>query len=305
MPKTATIRSGPPSDQGSDGRFYEDLNPRPAGFHPRDASASNSSPYIHPSTGRGSRQGSQPLYPQGLSGLWDLLGIEVGSYQDARGRHEPAGILDRTQRNRLHDHVLLLRDIRRNEALAKYLDCLRRHQVFIDVGPAVGNFDTPAQSSMEVALEFPDIDVVCVDEARAIDQFRRNISKPSHQRLQAQSNLAVTGADCQSSLHSILARPTVTGDVPVVDAHTFVTVRVANSLDIYEPQEVSEELFGSVAEEYRLNPILFLFNRGILIKSVGSTDWRLIGAVSSRGFNHRTRTLAPYGPSFDVPYELF
>jgi hypothetical protein len=83
-----------------------------------------------------------------------------------------------------------------------------------------------------------------------------------------------------------------------------VIVRAANSVDIYCSKKNNEDLLLQTAVDFKQNPVLFLYNQSILTKCAGATDWDLLGRVSSRGFNHRTRYIQPYGPAFDAPYQL-
>lgn len=242
-----------------------------------------------------------------MAELWHLLGTEIGSYESALSGHETTGILDRTMPGRLADHNILLRDAGRNRPLARRLGLGGGRHLFFDIGPAVANDDTPAQSAFEIARGFPDTQVVCVDTPRAVERFRRNANRPPQKRLLTHPNLTIIAGDGRDSLRALVARgDSVNGRrIGTVDDDTTVIIRAANSLDIYCNRAQNEDFVRQKAEEFKNNATFLLFNRAILKKKPGTMDWRLIGRISSRGFNHKTRAIAPYGPQYEAAYELY
>ena len=87
-------------------------------------------------------------------------------------------------------------------------------------------------------------------------------------------------------------------DVPLEDYP--IVIRAANSIDIYCKWGPVRNALIKMAEDFKQNPTLLLFNREILFKPAGSTKWRIIGQVSTRGFQHRNTSKRIKGP----PYEL-
>ena len=120
-------------------------------------------------------------------------------------------------------------------------------------------------------------------------------------------NLTVVAGDARESLRSILRRNDAVGGrpVPQINAQTSIVIRVANSADIYCSADENERFLSQWLEDFGESDVLLLYNQAIFTKRSGSWSWTLTGKVSSRGFNHRTREITPYGPGQPPPYRLF
>jgi len=245
--------------------------------------------------------------PVAASGLLDLLGSEIGAYEAASARHEKTGIIDRTMPGRLRDHEHLLHDAQWSPYLAQKLGLHGRRRRFIDVGSAIANPENPAQSTHEIALAFPDMQVVAIDLPQAFDKFMRNIDRAPQQQLLRNPNLVIVPGDARDPVPAILEQRALAAGAAPVDImdDDVVIVRAANSVDIYTNRARNDDFLNQLCEAFKAHQMLLLFNRAILRKDQGSDQLRLLGETSRRGFNHRTRVIAPYGPGYDPPYVLF
>jgi len=124
--------------------------------------------------------------------LWTYLGAEVGAYCESFDRHLATGILDRTQPNRLDDHILLLRD----------LELEREHPIpiFLDIAPGLGNLEYPAATALDMARALSRTPVVAFDRPEAVEKFRRNCDRSSHEAVLRQKNLYVLAGDALKPL---------------------------------------------------------------------------------------------------------
>ena len=124
--------------------------------------------------------------------LWTYLGAEVGAYCESFDRHLATGILDRTQPNRLDDLILLLRD----------LELEREHPIpiFLDIAPGLGNLEYPAATALDMARALSRTPVVAFDRPEAVEKFRRNCDRSSHEAVLRQKNLYVLAGDALKPL---------------------------------------------------------------------------------------------------------
>ncbi len=208
---------------------------------------------------------------------------------------------------RLTDHTILLRDAQRNKVLGRRLGSYGRRHVFLDVGSAVANYEMPAQTTNEISSAFPDMQVVAVDLPRAVEKLMMAAGRRPQQELLGRPNLNVIPGQAHDSLRSLLDRGGVRIGAmhrPKLEKDDLVIVRAANSVDIYCDRSSNRQFLDQIAENFVKYLLVILFNRAILKKDQGTKHWRLIGATSFRGFNHRTRSIAPYGPGHPPAYVL-
>lgn len=78
-------------------------------------------------------------------------------------------------------------------------------------------------------------------------------------------------------------------------------IRAANSIDIYCKWKDVKPALARIAVEFVDQPILFLFNKEILLKNAGDTNWHIVGKISDMGFNHKDDKLSRNG---QPPYKL-
>lgn len=234
--------------------------------------------------------------------------------------HGDPNIRNRTFESRLEDHEILLSDILNTKGpiLSDYQESLLPHTdsrfFFIDIGPGIANKDInikggrgkPAITSQEMATKFPDMPVVVLDLPEEVDRFTgttfdRNyvVDTDKRDEMLSHNNIHILSGN---GLHSLLnqwndpdTNPYPDRERPAIRQHDTIIVRTANAVDIYCEWEDVKPALARMAQDFKDHPVLLLFNKEIIIKEKGQTEWRVAGHVSDMGFNHYYRILARHG----------
>ena len=245
-----------------------------------------------------------------------LIRSYTGRYNLAR--HSPA-IRARTYAGRQDDTNVFIRDLL-NHALEdkRGLVELRRaflapgskHRdgrglLFVDIGPAVANLKQPAVTSVKIARDFSEMQVVALDLPAEIKRWRENVSRKAKRTLLRYANIRILSGDGLESLKDQFARESnwvLTRRGPALyDGSTPIIVRAANSIDIYVPYRFVKPSIRRMGLDFRENPVIYFFNRSILFKPRGDTRFQVVGFVSIRGFHHNRTSFSRGG---DQAYTL-
>lgn len=252
------------------------------------------------------------------------LGLYASEFERNFGGELPdnPNELNRTWEGRLRDQQVLLSglmnpasglaeergDLQTLQATLK-LNQPGQQVVFFDIGPGIANQDLkiergagkPAITSQEMAQTFPGMPVVILDLPSEVDHFTGTklhegyppISGQNRAELLAHDNIYVMRGDGLASLSDQWrdARtnpyPEKTRSLNIQDPSVTVVVRAANSIDIYCDWETQvKPALMRMAQDFKDQPVLLLFNQEILVKEAGSINWTLVGQVSEKGFDH-------------------
>lgn len=224
----------------------------------------------------------------------------------------------RTYENRLEDTNLFLDDLLNAKAfLSKPMSALRKtlfgdlkrfdkgnQIVFFDIGPALNHPEYPGVTSLAVAKHFSGMEVVLWELPGEVDLFLKKVKPELKDRLYAFPNIRILSADGVGEFQTVYSNPNNwilrNRPVPNLKGKTII-IRAANSIDIYEPYTKILPHFQNIGKELKNNPILYFFNRSILLKPAGSEKFILIGNQSIRGFHHNFQSLDRNG---EPPYSI-
>jgi hypothetical protein len=193
--------------------------------------------------------------------------------------------------------------------------------VFIDVNPALGAdsryYDTPGAPLAEVAEFFPGLTCVGLADYSSVQAFlgrsrlRRTqggtykVSEGERARIRSLSNTTIISGEIDSMSDNLLTSQDIlrqhTLDRETLSSRDLMIIRVANSLDIYNNADNINNLFQNLSRVYRNKALVIFFNRSVLIKPKGKSEWREIASLSPRGFDHLTRRLDRHG---EMPFTL-
>lgn len=242
-------------------------------------------------------------YPEGLTPL-DFKRFQefCGTQKEKSSEHIKSNIINRTFRNRLQDHIKLIKDILKGKCcLNELLDIDDRKLLFIDIGPGIGNKEYPAITSIEMAKAFPDkIDVVAVDLPSSFQILENLLNENSNLKdeLRKYKNLYFINDNAlqiektwfngrQDAIFTDREIPSLRGRDDRI-----LIIRSANSIDVYCSWDDVRSWLTRIANEFRCYRILFLLHREILYKEQNNTEWTAIGMVSERGFRSGTQDLS-------------
>ncbi len=250
-------------------------------------------------------------------------------YHEAEKRHDH-NILNRTFEHRLEDHEILLSDMFNNRGDAKMAALRsqvfptgRRDSVFIDIGPGIANKDLkvksgkgkPAITLQEIAEGFPSMQCVALDLPDEVDIFTGKTPKSkagyeidaeARDGLLAKRNMHVVSGDGLKSLkaqwENRATNPYPERQRPPISKDATVFIRSANAIDIYcEWEKEVKPALEQTARDFKDQPVVYFFNREIMLKPAGSIEWKIVGQVSNMGFRHSGRELSRNG---QPPYKL-
>ncbi|MFA7278220.1 MAG: peptidoglycan-binding protein [Candidatus Gracilibacteria bacterium] len=243
-------------------------------------------------------------------------------YQNIGHSHN---VQNRTFRGRLQDHEMLLDSIfsgaNGGESAKILKDILLNPQTdgmfFIDIGPGIANKDLdvrggrgkPAVSLQEFAGKFKGVQCFALDMPSEMDIFTGKtpeavagytIASEDRNELLAKRNMHLIRGNGLTSLKDQLVSPRTNPyperPRPTPTKNSTIIVRAANSIDLYGNWE--KEILPALtkmAEDFKDNPVVLLFNREILVKPAHSATWKLVGQVSGMGFRHNDRALTRSG----------
>lgn len=224
----------------------------------------------------------------------------------------------RTYQDRLEDTNEFLRDLLQSDffgtqSLAFLKDTLfppnqsyekGDNIIFIDIGPALNNLDAPGITSQSVAYHFPKMTVILWELPTEVDLFLKKVPAEKKEELYSFQNVRILSADgvgeFMSSYQDANRWILKNRNVPKLKGKTII-LRAANSIDIYETYSKIQPHFKDVAKSLKENPVLYFFNRSILLKPEGEEKFTLIGYQSVRGFHHNSQSLDRNG---EPPYTL-
>lgn len=223
----------------------------------------------------------------------------------------------RTYENRLEDTNEFLKDlldsskfgspslqILRRDLRITEISSRGRGAVFIDIGPALNNTEAPGITSQSMAYSFPDMEIVLLELPKETELFLSRVSDAKKEELYSFPNIRILVADgvgpfaAQFEDRKLwLLRNRPTPDMK----NKLLVFRAANSIDIYESFDKILPHFQELAKVYSDNPIIYFFNRSILIKRPKEAKFSVIGIQSIRGFHHNFQSLDRNG---EPPYTL-
>ena len=279
---------------------------------------------------RGSNMGyglNRPLYETFLSAeelpsanllfQTDAEERQIASYTGAFDmRYHAQQVRSRTYPGRQDDTNILLRDLlygrKKDAAMERLRELLHTSGsdsegsgfLFIDVGPGLANVQYPAVTTKSIAQDFRRMDVVALDLPEQVRLFYSQVSAYRRDELLSHSNIRILSADGRESLAKVFSDPERwpvknRGSVPL--RGRTVVIRMANSIDIYLPWSVMQDVLRQLALDLKDSPVLLCFNRSILVKPAGSLKFQIAGYVSIRGFHHNLELLDRGG---EPPYTL-
>ncbi|PJZ85549.1 hypothetical protein CH366_04990 [Leptospira harrisiae] len=266
----------------------------------------------------------KPIYPY----TWETLSpnsfteLEEKTIRSYTGRYlfngQDEEIRARTYENRLEDTNLFLDDLLNAKAfLSKPMSALRKtlfgdlkrfekgnQIVFFDIGPALNHPEYPGVTSLAVAKHFSGMEVVLWELPGEVDLFLKKVKPELKDRLYAFPNIRILSGDGVGEFQTVYSDPNNwilrNRPIPNLKGKTII-IRAANSIDIYEPFTKILPHFQNIGKELKSNPILYFFNRSILLKPAGSEKFILIGNQSIRGFHHNFQSLDRNG---EPPYSI-
>ncbi|GBF40848.1 hypothetical protein LPTSP2_01140 [Leptospira ellinghausenii] len=266
----------------------------------------------------------KPIYPY----TWNLTNnglfseLEEKTIRSYTGRYlfqsQDEEIRARTYENRLEDTNLILDDLLNpNAYLSKSMLVLRKslfgdlklHErgnqvVFLDIGPALNHPEYPGVTSQAVAKHFPKMEVVLWELPGEVELFLKKVKPELKEKLYSFSNIRILSADGVGDFQTEYNDPKHwilrNRSIPNLKQKT-VIIRAANSIDIYEPYTKILPHFQNLGKELKENPVLYFFNRSILLKPKGKEKFILIGNQSIRGFHHNFQSLDRNG---EPPYSI-
>jgi len=179
-----------------------------------------------------------------------------------------------------------------------------RGVIFVDIGPAIANLTSPGVTAVSIARDFPSMTVVAIDLPEQVDIFKTSVDSTLRNRVLAFPNFYVLAGNGVFPIFDQFgdrAKWVKSFEIPAdLNGRPFV-FRAANSIDIYESWNANREALARIARDFPASPILYLFNRSILFKPVGSSSFKIIGIVSQAGFDHQNETFDRKG---DAAYIL-
>ncbi|EOQ97307.1 hypothetical protein LEP1GSC195_2109 [Leptospira wolbachii serovar Codice str. CDC] len=266
----------------------------------------------------------KPIYPY----TWDLpnhnsfVELEEKTIRSYTGHYlfnsQDEEIRARTYENRLEDTNLFLDDLLNSKAfLSKSMSILRKtlfgdlkrfekgnQIVFFDIGPALNHPEYPGVTSLAVAKHFSGMEVVLWELPGEVDLFLKKVKPELKDRLYSFPNIRILSADGVGEFQTLYSDPNNwilrNRPIPNLKGKTII-IRAANSIDIYEPYTKILPHFQNIGKALKTNPILYFFNRSILLKPAGTEKFILIGNQSIRGFHHNFQSLDRNG---EPPYSI-
>lgn len=266
----------------------------------------------------------KPIYPY----TWEVpsqnsfVDLEERTIRSYTGRYlfngQDEEIRARTYENRLEDTNLFLDDLLNAKAfLSKPMSILRKtlfgdlkrfekgnQIVFFDIGPALNHPEYPGVTSLAVAKHFSGMEVVLWELPGEVDLFLKKVKPELKDRLYSFPNIRILSADGVGEFQTLYSDPNNwilrNRPVPNLKGKTII-IRAANSIDIYEPYTKILPHFQNIGKELKSNPVLYFFNRSILLKPAGTEKFILIGNQSIRGFHHNFQSLDRNG---EPPYSI-
>ncbi|EMY70505.1 tetratricopeptide repeat protein [Leptospira vanthielii] len=266
----------------------------------------------------------KPIYPY----TWEhesqnsFVELEEKTIRSYTGRYlfngQEEEIRARTYENRLEDTNLFLDDLLNTNAfLSKPMSILRKtlfgdlkrfekgnQIVFFDIGPALNHPEYPGVTSLAVAKHFSGMEVVLWELPGEVDLFLKKVKPELKDRLYSFPNIRILSADGVGEFQTLYNDPNNwilrNRPIPNLKGKTII-IRSANSIDIYEPYTKILPHFQNMGKELKTNPVLYFFNRSILLKPAGTEKFILIGNQSIRGFHHNFQSLDRNG---EPPYSI-
>ncbi|MDP3245229.1 MAG: hypothetical protein Q8M83_06275 [bacterium] len=243
-----------------------------------------------------------PAYAQEGTGLTQaeekrLMSYSGFNFNKARRKMvDGEKMLARTFPQRLQDHELFLRALLedRLENLSQLAHgCL----MFIDIGPALGNSQHPGITMLPIAdiLEKSGDGnvVVGIDLPEEVEAFKKNVQKnPQLKKPLDRQAIYLLGADGKSDLAKLIngrVHDATGRALPSLDSTYFVVIRTANAIDLYATWPQSKKWLVANARSLAKNHVLLFFNREVMFKPAGQTQWSIIARLSERGFRHNSR----------------
>ncbi len=232
-------------------------------------------------------------------------------------------LLNRTFEHRLIDHEIFLDDLlnEKNKAMEALKSIVLPNKgfkpVFVDIGPGLANKDEvfaggkgkPAVTLQEIADKFPKMETIALELPSEVDAFLGKnpdykVDDDLRKQMMDHQNIHVVAGNGLDSLKDTLANsknnPYPERKLPEINSNTALIVRSANSMDIFVQWDEVKPSFIKLANDYKENPIIYFFNREILVKPAGSIQWSIVGKTSNRGFNHKTRDLVDEGYAYKL-----
>lgn len=266
----------------------------------------------------------RPIYPY----TWEhesqnsFVELEEKTIRSYTGRYlfngQEEEIRARTYENRLEDTNLFLDDLLNPKAfLSKPMSILRKtlfgdlkrfekgnQIVFFDIGPALNHPEYPGVTSLAVAKHFSGMEVVLWELPGEVDLYLKKVKPELKDRLYSFPNIRILSADGVGEFRTLYSDPNNwilrNRPIPNLKGKTII-IRAANSIDIYEPYTKILPHFQNMGKELKANPVLYFFNRSILLKPAGTEKFILIGNQSIRGFHHNFQSLDRNG---EPPYSI-
>lgn len=244
----------------------------------------------------------------------DLLRTYTGKFRFHRSKPS----IQRTYKGRLADTNILLRDLLDHTKIdSGGLNTLRKQIItnkmnregkgiyFVDIGPAVGNKFYPAATSVAVARDFTEMDVIAFDLPYAVKLYQRKTLRSAKRKLTSYKNIQIFAGDGLKSLRDQFQdkEKWLLKDrgIPNTKDSDLIVLRSANAIDIYIPWKRVKPSLELVARDFRDQPVLYLFNRSMLLKPKNSLHFKIIGLLSIRGFHHNEQSFKRHGQK---PYVL-
>ncbi len=236
--------------------------------------------------------------------------------------------INRTFDHRLIDHEILLANIMQKEGstsspgIVDLRKILFPHAeikpIFIDIGPGLANPEAakggkgkPGITLQEIAAKFPDMPSIGIDLPYQINAFFGNkpeylIDEDKQQEFLNRNNIHLISGNGLSRLSNLWKNennnPVPNKKRPEITAQSTPIIRSANALDLYVSNRAAKVALSKIAEDYKSNAIMLLYNREIMVKPAQSTQWTIVGQTSGRGFQHFSRSLDLQ--KGELPYRL-
>lgn len=178
--------------------------------------------------------------------------------------------------------------------------------IFVDIGPGLATqrlnekkeLEKPGITQREIAERFPNIPTVGIELPDQVNLFMGKqegykVNEEGKKEFIEHPNVHVISGDGLKPLpeqwNSNENNPFPDKQRPQITSNTTLIFRSANAIDVYADwKKDSKPALAKIAEDYKANPAIFLFNREIMLKPAGSSKWEIVGQVSQRGFQHFT-----------------
>ncbi|MEI7511098.1 MAG: hypothetical protein WCJ84_02990 [Candidatus Peregrinibacteria bacterium] len=147
-----------------------------------------------------------------------------------------------------------------------------------------------------MALSFPNAHIIALDLPDSVNLLKEKRKKVPNmgKNLLEQKNIQILeGNGLLSIKDQINSKKDAfkNTDFQKMTPADFVVIRASNSIDIYSDWEKEvKPALGKMALEFKDNTLLLFFADKILVKPSGQTQWKKVGFVSQRGFNHNVQT---------------